>query len=79
MYVLQQMATAELGDHVAMIRFYFDDQIEITGELLTVSQQLVKQGDNYVRSFPAIKRAVSGDELVVKVAWQRAGKGVEHK
>ena len=40
-YAVQHSVTAELHDvHVAMMRFYADDQLEITGELLKVSHQL---------------------------------------
>ena len=50
-----------------------DDKLEITGELHKVSQQLENQGEYHIRSIPALKRAASGDEFVVKVA----GKGLE--
>ena len=56
--------------HVARMRFYADDQLEITGELLKLFQQLENQGEYNIRSVSAIKRATSGDEFVVKVAWE---------
>ena len=49
---------------------YADDKLEITGELLKVFEQLEKQGEYHIRSIFAIKRAASGDEFVVKVAWE---------
>ena len=65
------MVTAELRDvHVTRMRFYVDDQLEITGELLKVFQQLENQGEYHIRGISAIKRAASGDEFVVKVAWK---------
>ena len=37
-YAVQHMVKAELGDvHVARVRFYADDKLEIAGELLKVS------------------------------------------
>ena len=40
-YVVQHLVTGELRDvHVARMRFYVDDQLEITGEPLKVFQQL---------------------------------------
>ena len=41
-YTLQHVVTAELPD-VARMRFYADDQLEITGEVLDVVQQLENQ------------------------------------
>ena len=49
---------------------YADDKLEITGELRKVFEQLEKQGEYHIRSIFAIKRAASGDEFVVKVAWE---------
>ena len=49
---------------------YVDDKLEITGELRKVFQQLENQGEYHIRSISAIKRAASGDEFVVKVAWE---------
>ena len=44
-YAVQHLVTAELRDvHVARVRFYADDQLNITGELLKVFQQLENQG-----------------------------------
>ena len=40
-YAVQHLVTAELRDvHVARVRFYADDQLEITGEVLKVFHQL---------------------------------------
>ena len=52
------------------MRFYANDKLEITGELLKVFQQLEDHGEYHIRSISAIKRAASGDEFVVKVAWE---------
>ena len=42
---VQQLVTAELRDvHVARMRVYADDKLEINGELLKVFQQLENQG-----------------------------------
>ena len=49
---------------------YADGKLEITGELLKVFQQLENQVEYYIRSISAIKRAESGEEFVVKVAWE---------
>ena len=51
--------------------FYADDKLEITGELRKVFQQLENQDEYHIRSISAIKRAASGNELVVKLAWER--------
>ena len=68
---MQHLVPSELRDvHVARMRFYADDNLEITGELREVSHQLENQGEYHIRSISAIKRAVSGDEFVVKVAWE---------
>ena len=48
---------------------YAADEMEITGELHKVFQQLENLGEYHIRSVSAIKRAASGDEFVVKVAW----------
>ena len=70
-YAVQHLVPSELRDvHVARMRFYADDNLEITGELREVSHQLENQGEYHIRSISAIKRAVSGDEFVVKVAWE---------
>ena len=69
-YAVQHSVTAELHDvHVAKMRFYADDKLEITGEL-TVIQQLENQSEYHIRIISGIKRAVSDDELIVKVAWE---------
>ena len=52
------------------MQLYDDDQLEITGELLKVFQQLENPGGYHIRGISAIKRAASVDELVVKVAWK---------
>ena len=66
---VQHLVTAELRDvHVARMRVYADDKLEITGKLLKVFQQLENQGEYHIRSISAIKRVASGDEFVVKVA-----------
>ena len=50
---------------------YADDKLEITGELRKVFHQFLEnQGEYHIRSISAIKRAASGDEFVVKVAWE---------
>ena len=50
------------------MRVYADDELEITGELLKVFQQLENQGEYHIRSISTIERAASGDEFVVKMA-----------
>ena len=53
----QHLVTTELRDvHVARMRSYADDQLEITGELLKVFQQLENLDEYYIRSISAIKR-----------------------
>ena len=70
-YAVHHLVTAELREvHVARIQFYADDQLEITGELLTVFQQLENQCKYHIRSISAVKWPASGDEFVVKVAWE---------
>ena len=70
-YAVQHLVTDELPDvHVARMRFHADDHLEITGELLKVSQQLENQSEHHIRSISAINRATSGDEFVVKVVWE---------
>ena len=70
-YVVQPLVTGELRKvHVARMRFYDDDQLKTTGEVLKVCQQLENQADYQIRGISAIKRAASGDEFVVKVAWE---------
>ena len=72
MYAVQRLVTADVRDvHVARMRSYADDQLEVVGELFTVFQQLEDQGEYNIRSISAIKRAASGDEFVVKMAWER--------
>ena len=62
---VQHLVTAELRDvHVARMRFYADDKLESTGELLNVLQKFENTGGYH------IKRAASGDEFVVQVAWE---------
>ena len=70
-YAVQHLVIAERRDvHVVMMQFFADDQVEITGELLKVFHQLENQGERHIRSISAINRAASGDEFVVKVAWE---------
>ena len=70
-YTVQHFVTAELRDvHMARMRLYADDQLEITGEVLKVFQQFENQGKYHIRSISAIKRASSGNEFAVKVAWE---------
>ena len=53
-YVVQRLVTAELRDvHVARMRLYADDKLEITGE--QVEQQLENQGEYHIRSTSVIK------------------------
>ena len=52
------------------MRVCADDKLEITGELLRVSQQLENHGEYHIRRISAIKWAASGDDFVVKVAWE---------
>ena len=67
---MQHLVTTDLHDvHVARMRFYADGQLEITGELLKV-YKLGSQGDCHIRSISHIKRAASGDDFVVEVAWE---------
>ena len=49
---------------------YANDILEITGELGNIFQQLENQGEYHIRSISAIKRAASGGEFVIKVAWE---------
>ena len=70
-YPVQHLITGELRDfHVVRMRFYAHDQLEITGELLKDFQQLENHGEYHIRGISAIKRAASGNEFVVKVAWE---------
>ena len=69
---LQHLVTAKLCDvHVARMRFYANDHLEITGELLKVFQLLENQDWYHMWSSSATKRAATGDEFDVKVAWER--------
>ena len=57
MYAVQHLV--ELRDvDVSRIRLYADDQLEVTGELLTVSKKLENHGEYHIRSISGIKRAV---------------------
>ena len=68
-YAVLHLVTGERRDvHLARTRFYADDQLEITGELFKVFQQLEHQGEYHIRGISAIKRAASGDGFVVTVA-----------
>ena len=54
-YAVQHLATAEPCDvHAARMRVYADDELEITGELLKVFQQLENQGEYHIRSIYAV-------------------------
>ena len=64
--VTRRTARRPRGEHAV----YANDKLEITGKLRKVFQQLENQGDYHIRSISAIKRAASGDEFVVKVAWE---------
>ena len=68
---MQHLVTAELRDvHVARMRFYAGDQLEISGELLKVFDQLrTRASTTFGASRPSSGHA-SGDEFVVKVAWE---------
>ena len=69
-YTVQHLVIAELHDvRVARIRFYADDQLDITGEL-KVFQHLGNRGEYNIRSISTIEWAASDDEFVVKVAWE---------
>ena len=71
-YAVQHLVTAELRDvHVAGMRVYADDKLEIIGDPLKVFQQLDNQGEYHIRSISAIKRAASGNGFVVKVAREK--------
>ena len=68
---MQHLVTSELRDvHVARMWFYDNDQLEITGGLANVFNQMEKQREYHIRSISAIKGSASGDELVVKMAWE---------
>ena len=78
-YAVQHLVTGELRDvHVVRMRFYADDQVKITGEILKDFQLLENQGEHHIRNISAIKWAASGDEFGVKVAWERLEGGGEH-
>ena len=71
-YAVHHLVTAEPSDvHVARMRFYANDHLEITGELLKVFQLLENQDWYHMWSSSATKRAATGDEFDVKVAWER--------
>ena len=71
MYAVPHLVTAEQRDvHVVRMLFSVDDHLKITGELHKVFQQLENHGEHNIRSISAIKRAASGDNVVVKVAWE---------
>ena len=56
-YAVHQLVTAEFRDvHVARMRFYADDQLKITDELLKVFQPLENQGEYHIRSISSINR-----------------------
>ena len=69
MCAVQHFITAELRDiHVVRMRFFADGQLEITGHILKIFQQVDSQCEYNIWRISAIKRAASGDEFVVKVA-----------
>ena len=73
-YTVQHLVTAELRNvHVAAMRFYADDQPEITGDLLRVFKRLENQAEYHIQRISVTKQAASGDEFVVKVAWEGLG------
>ena len=55
------------------MRFYADDQLDTTGELLKVFQESENQGEYHIWSMSSIKRAASGDQFVFMVFWERLG------
>ena len=66
---VQHLLTAELRDvHVVSMRFHTGDQLEITGELQTVSHQLRTRASTTSRA----SRPSSGLQaaFVVKLAWE---------
>ena len=54
-YAAQHLVTGELRNvHAARMRFFVDDQLEITGELLNAFQQLENQGEYHIRNISVI-------------------------
>ena len=54
-YAVQDLITAEPRDvHVTRTRFFADDQLDITGDLLKVFQELKNQGECQIRRISAI-------------------------
>ena len=51
-------------------RLYADYQLEITGELPKIFQELESHGHPDTRSISTIKRVEGGDEFVVKLLWE---------
>ena len=65
------LVIGELSDvHVAMMRFFADDRLDITGDLLPIFQQLGNQGEYHIRSISTVKWDESDDEFIVKMAWE---------
>ena len=63
-YAVQRLVTAKRHDvHVARMRFYADDQLEITCELLKFFQQLENLEEHHIWSISAIKQAAGGDDF----------------
>ena len=68
-HAVQHLVTAELrGVHVVRMRFYSDDQLEITGELLKVFQQLENQGEHHIPEHLGYRAGCKRRRVVVKVA-----------
>ena len=68
-YAVQRLVTAKRRDvRVARVRFYADDQLEITCELLKFFQQLENLEEHHIWSISAIKQAAGGDDFAFKVA-----------
>ena len=73
MCAVQHLVTGKLRDvHVVRMRFYADDQLEITGEPLKVFQQMENQGESHIRSISAIKPTASSDKFAVRQGLEEA-------
>ena len=73
MYEVEHLVTGKLRDvRVVRMRFYADDQLEITGEPLKVFQLMENQGESHIRSILAIKPTASSDEFVVRQGLEEA-------
>ena len=70
-YTVQRLVTAKGRDvHVAGMRVYADDQLEIDDQLLKVFQQLENKDEHHIWSISAIKQVAGGDDFAVKVPWE---------